>query len=123
MIGLFVALILVGLLLNRGYIMAHLTSEFRFEKYKTAKAAESALLELHPLESSVDELVNTLKKAGSKCGPEKYPPHKEKYKKTVVCGYIIPGILFYHNEWVVYIDKNQQETIGSINIYKKFNAL
>ena len=54
----------LGIILNRGCIMAHLTSEFRFEKYKTAEEAKAALLKLHPVGSSVDELALTLQKAG-----------------------------------------------------------
>jgi hypothetical protein len=55
------------LFFNRGYIMAHMTSEFRFEKYKTAEDAKVVLLKLHPVGSSVDELVETLDKAGATC--------------------------------------------------------
>ena len=54
----------LGIILNWGYFMAHLTSEFKFEKYKTAADAKAALLELHPVGSSVEDLVNTLQEAG-----------------------------------------------------------
>lgn len=52
------------IILNRGYIMAHLTSEFRFEKYKTAEEAEKALLQLHPVGSDVQNIARTLQQAG-----------------------------------------------------------
>ena len=38
---------------------------FHFEKYKTAKEAKEALLELHPIGSDVGELVKTLEGAGA----------------------------------------------------------
>ena len=67
MIGIFIILILGGVLMNRGCIMAQLTSEFRFEKYKTAEEAKAVLLKLHPVESPVDDLVKTLEDAGAEC--------------------------------------------------------
>ena len=45
--------------------MAHLTSAFRFEQYNSAADAKAALLKLHPVGSSVEDLVNTLEGAGA----------------------------------------------------------
>ena len=40
---------------------------FYFEKYKTADEAKAALLEVHPVGSDIDGLVETLKNAGARC--------------------------------------------------------
>ncbi|OFW80267.1 MAG: hypothetical protein A3D15_04325 [Alphaproteobacteria bacterium RIFCSPHIGHO2_02_FULL_40_34] len=52
---------------------------FYFEKYKTAEEAKAALLELHPIGSDVEGLVETLEGAGA----ETYEPViTEKYKNN-----------------------------------------
>jgi hypothetical protein len=46
-------------------------NNFRFENYKTADELTRALYELHPGNSPVDALLETLKKAGATCSPPK----------------------------------------------------
>ena len=50
----------LGIILNWGYFMAHLTSEFKFEKYKTAADAKRDLLEIFPFGSQVKSLTSFL---------------------------------------------------------------
>jgi hypothetical protein len=53
---------------------------FYFEKYSTAKEANNALLQLHPIGSDVNALVKTLEKAGGKVKEESLESYYE-YKK------------------------------------------
>ena len=56
-----------GLFLCRKTLVSKLSPGFRFEKYKTAEDAKRALLQLHPVGSDVDDLIETLKKIGVDC--------------------------------------------------------
>ena len=65
---------------------------FYFEKYKTADEVKSALLELHPMGSSVDELIETLAGAGAvEYNPYSYYDTQgddvKKYKKPLNINY------------------------------------
>ena len=53
---------------------------FYFEKYKTAEEAKAALLEMHPIGSSVESLIKTLEGAGAKV-TEDSEGNLENYKK------------------------------------------
>jgi hypothetical protein len=66
-----IILILLGIFIVNGASINKFRSGFYFEKYKTAEEAEAALLKLHPIGSSVDELVKTLERAGA----EEYNPY------------------------------------------------
>ncbi len=112
--------------LNRGYILANLSPGFRFEKYKTAEEARIALLELHPIGSSIEKLVKTLEKAKAKCGPITTPEYIEKYRNIIFCEYIIPTYILSQYEWKVSIKQQINEktfTIEEIEVYKHFTAL
>ena len=52
---------------------------FYFEKYKTAEEAKAALLEMHPIGSSVESLIKTLKGAGAKVTEEDFGDYKKFY--------------------------------------------
>ena len=53
---------------------------FYFEKYKTAEEAKAALLEMHPIGSSVESLIKTLEGAGARA-VEESEKDLENYKK------------------------------------------
>jgi len=67
-----IVLILLGVFIMNGALINKFKSGFYFEKYKTSEEAKAALLKLHPIGSSVDELVKTLEKAGMKINNEFY---------------------------------------------------
>jgi len=66
-----VVIILLALLIGaysyfqRETIVHLLSPGFRFEKYETKEQAEAVLLQMHPVGSSVDDLLKTLKDAGA----------------------------------------------------------
>ena len=103
--------------------MAHMTSEFRFEKYKSAEQAKASLLEQHPVGSPVKTLVATLEKAGAKCGPITNPDYKDKYKGIIYCELIKPSFLS-QSEWKVIIYPDESTiNINSFEVFKHFTAL
>jgi hypothetical protein len=103
--------------------MAHMTSEFRFEKYKTAEDAKVVLLKLHPVGSSVDELVETLDKAG---GEEYIPFIEGKYKKNPRLKNIV-YFRYYSGfleliRWGVSVERYKENKIFNIGVSKMYEG-
>ena len=109
---------------------------FRFENYKTAEEAQTALLLKHPLGSDLDPLIETLSTLKSryegqfstKCGPVTNPRYKNdpKYRTTVICNYFEPEVLFA-TEWRTIIQFNEdslgKRTIKDLKLHSFYQAL
>jgi len=97
---------------------------FRFEDYGTAKKAQEVLLKLHPVGSSVTELIKDLEIAGAECGPITNPEYKDKpeYKNFIYCIYYEKEIVF-STKWMVSVRYDENEKIRELDISSGIDAI
>tara|TARA_Y100000389_G_C17444416_1_gene510681 strand:+ start:430 stop:834 length:405 start_codon:yes stop_codon:yes gene_type:complete len=62
-----VALLSITTLIEANAMSGSEIKNFKFEDYKTEKAAKEALLEIHPIGSNFNGLITTLEQSGGKC--------------------------------------------------------
>lgn len=115
---------------------------FRFEKYKTAEAAEEVLLRIYPVGSKVGELIKSLEKAGAECSITDWKVNKEhidplssvgslNIKEKIfgsedgyLCSYEEPELVFSTSWQVdVHVDPEDFSKIKKIKVNSQYNYL
>lgn len=108
------------------YAMGGRLNEFRFEDYKTGEEAQAVLLELHPIGSSVEALVERLRALNTRCGPITNPEFKNRaeYKNLIFCSYYESEIIFA-TEWrtLIRFRKDDPTKIETFEILSFLQAL
>lgn len=97
--------------------------EFRFEDYKKADDAKEALLTMHPVGSSVDDVVKTLKGVGAKCRLVDGKTNKttnilNKEDDFAICSKMQRKYLIFTKEWrvIIYPSPENYQQVKSLKV-------